>query len=462
MKKIKITLTEFDDPKTFSLNQLKDWFPSGKFDRRMPWDCVKKWISTNRKYLDFLGILYSWGNDKGLILEASNKIGLAPIKNPYGGKVYGSITVKPRIGWIKISEILDSIEWRLKPDFLETEEPIMSEGVLPRWLKAIDTLKAIERALQCCLRGIKAIHEVKDNPVGRVNWNNYSTRNVPYGKWNRFSCTIADYSLDIDIHRQFKGIVEQIEKDLSGHYVPINVKRKALPTLQRIKKILEKVNLELPDVDKLKNSNIPPFYRSVYEDAKTRAVEYVSQSRFSIYSAEFFGLPWAIEMDRLFESWVEFWSYKFSRQMGANFYSDIRGNSKIRFLSLGRWGGLKDLKPDIIIDKGEHTMVIDVKYKKHLLYLKLGNFTRDILEEHRKDIHQILAYAGSSSNTDKKAVLVYPKLLKESIVEKAEVINYKNSNINLTLLKIDTSFDSSEFLEKLRSTWKNDVAKPII
>ena len=338
----------------------------------------------------------------------------------------------------------------------------MSEGVLPRWLKAIDTLKAIERALQCCLRGIKAIHEVKDNPVGRVNWNNYSTRNVPYGKWNRFSCTIADYSLDIDIHRQFKGIVEQIEKDLSGHYVPINVKRKALPTLQRIKKILEKVNLELPDVDKLKNSNIPPFYRSVYEDAKTRAVEYVSQSRFSIYSAEFFGLPWAIEMDRLFESWVEFWSYKFSRQMGANFYSDIRGNSKIRFLSLGRWGGLKDLKPDIIIDKAEHTMVIDVKYKKHLLYLKLGNFTKDILEEHRKDIHQILAYAASSSNTDKKAVLVYPKLLKESIVEKAEVINYKNSNINLTLLKIDTSFDSSEFLEKLRSTWKNDVAKPII
>jgi hypothetical protein len=337
MNNLKITLTELDEPKTFSVNKLKDWFPPGKFDMRTPWDCAKKWINTNQKYLDFLGINYSWDNDNGLTLEASNKIGLAPIKNPYGGKVYGSITVKPRIGWIKISEILDAIEWKLKPYFLETEEPIMSDGVLPRWLKAIDTLRAIERALQLHLRGMKEIHEVKDKPVGRVNWNDYSLRNIPSGKWNRFNCTVTNYSLDLDIHRQFKGIVEQIEKDLIGHYVPPDIRRKASPTLQRILKVLENVKSELPNVDQLKKSNIPSFYLSVYEDTKARAIEYISQSRFSIYSAEFFGLPWAIEMDQLFEFWVEFWSYRFSKQIGANFYSDIRGNSKIKFLPLGRW-----------------------------------------------------------------------------------------------------------------------------
>jgi len=455
MKRIKITLTEFDEPKKFSFKQLKDWFPSGKFDRRTPWSYVKKWIKINQKYLDFLGISYFWDDEKGLILEALNKIGLAPIRNPYGGKVYGSITVKPRIGWIKISEILESIEWRLKPEFLEFEEPIMSDGIFPRWLKALDTLKAIERALQRYMSGIKETHEVKDRPVGKVNWNDYSTRNVPYGKWNRFSCTITDYSLDIDIHRQFKGVVEQIEKDLHGRYVPVNVKRIAFPTLRKINKILENVNLEPPDVEKMKNSNIPLLYRNIYEDAKKRAIEYISQSRFSIYPGEFFGLPWRIEMERLFEFWVEYWSYKFSKQIGANFYSDIRRNSKIRFLKLGEWRGLRELRPDIIIDKAEHTVIIDVKYKKHLLYLKLDNFTKDLLEEHRKDIHQILAYAGVSSNTDKKAVLVYPKLSKESIVEKARVINYKNGNINLLLFKIDTSFEPSEFLEILRSIWEN-------
>lgn len=459
---LKITLTEFDEPKTFPIAQLKDWFSSSKFDRRHPWDCVKKWINSNEKYLGFLGINHSWENEKGLTLKASTKIGLAPIKNPYGGKVYGAITVKPRIGWIKISEILDSIGWKVKPNFLEKEEPIMSDGVLPRWIKAIDTLKAIERALSCHLRGIKETHEIRGNPVGRVNWNNYSIRDVPSGKWNRFDCSVTDYSLDLDIHRQFKGIIEQIEKDLLGRYVPPNVKREASPVLQRATKILESVNSEVPNVDKLKRLSVPSFYRSIYEDTKTRAIEYVSQSKFSIYSAEFFGLPWAIDMAQLFEFWVEFWSYKFSKKIGANFYSNVRGNSQIGFLPLGRWGGLRALKPDIIIDKDDSTMVIDIKYKKHLLYLKLGNFTKDILEEHRHDIHQILAYAGSSSKTDKKAVLVYPKLLSDSTVEMAKVINYQNSNINLTMIKTDTSFDSTELINKLHDLWKNHAVEPII
>jgi len=461
MKRARITLTEFDEPKTLSVDEFKDWFPSGKFDKRAPWECVKKWININQKYLNFLGILYSWDNDKGLTLETSDKIGLAPIRNPYGGKVYGSIVVKPRIGWIKISEILDSIEWRIKPNFLETEEPIMSDGVLPSWLKAIDTLKAIERALQCFVRGMMEIYEIKDTPVGSVNWDDYSTRHIPYGKWNRFGCIINDFSLDIDIHRQFKGIIMQIEKDIDKKYVPINVKTKAFPLFKRIKTILEKVHLELPDVNKLKNSKVPPFYRAVYEDAIKRSIEYVSQSKFSIHSGDFFGLPWSLAMDRLFEYWVEFWSYKFAKQIGANFYSDIRNNSKIRFLPEGKWEGLREIKPDIIIDKDEHTIVIDTKYKKHLFYLRLGNFPKDILEEHRKDIHQILAYVGASSSIDKKAILIYPKLMNESIVEKAIVINYKNTNLNITLLKIDTSFDPVEFLEKLRSIWFTNAFNPI-
>jgi 5-methylcytosine-specific restriction endonuclease McrBC regulatory subunit McrC len=421
----------------------------------MPWDFINKWISTNEEYLNFLGIKYSRDFDKGLILEATNKIGLAPVRNPYGRGVYGSIIVKPRIGWIKISEILDSIEWRYKPVFLTAEEPIMSEGVLPRWFKAIETLKAIERVFRCHFRGMEEIHEIRDNPVGRVNWNKYAATDVPFGKWNRFDCTITNYSLDLDIHRQFKGIVEQIERDLLGRSVPPNIVKKASISIQRIKKVLLNIKSETPDISKLKNSKIPSFYRSIYEDAKTRAIEYVSQSRFSIYSAEYFGLPWSIEMNRLFEFWVEFWSYKFSKQIGANFYSDIKGSSKIRFLPLGGWRGLRDLKPDIIIDNNETTMIIDVKYKKHLLYLKHGNFMGDIQEEHRRDVHQILAYVGSSSDPQKKAVLLYPQLLNEPIVEKAEIVNYRNSKINLTLFKIDTSFHSNELLDRLRIIWQN-------
>lgn len=455
----KITLTEFGNPKVFTINEIKNWFPKGKFDKRNSWDFIRKWININKDYLDFLEIVYLWDNDKGLSLEPSNKIGLIPLRNPYGGHVYGSIVVKPKIGWIKISEILDSIEWKLKPIFLDKEEAIMSEGVLPRWLKAIDTLKAIEKALKMNFRGIKYIEEVKTQPTGKINWYRYSIENIPAGKWNRFNSKYISHSLDIDIHRQFKGVIEQIKKDLLKPFVPNIIRQKAFPTLKLIDSILEKVESELPNINKIKKLKIPSFYRFYYDEAKFKIMEYLSQSKFSIYSAEFSGLPWSIEMDRLFEYWIEYWSNKFSKLKGANFYSDIRGSSKIKFLSLNEWKGLKILKPDIVIEKGDLTLIIDAKYKKHLMYLHLNRIKEYMIDDHRKDIHQILAYISSSQKKTKRAILIYPKLLKHSIKEEAKLINYSNSNININLIKIDTSFDSEDLLNKLDSIWIDSINK---
>lgn len=453
MRGPKITLTEFENPRLFSLNEIKKWFPTNKFDQRYSWNFIKKWIKINKYYLEFLQISYSWDNDKGLILKPSNKIGLAPIRNPYGGQVYGSILVKPKIGWIKISDILDSIEWKLKPTFLDNEEPIMSEGTLPRWLKAIDTLKAIEKALKMNLRGIKYAEEVKTRPAGKINWYRYSIENIPKGEWNKFNSKFISHSLDIDINRQFKGVVDQIKKDLLKPYVPNKIRQKASTTLKLIDRILEKVEFEIPDIKKIKSLTIPSFYRYSYDDAKFKVIEYLSQSKFSIYSDEFSGLPWSIEMDRLFEYWIEYWSYKFSKLKGANFYSDFKGSSKIKLYPKYKWEGLKELKPDIVIEKEDLTVVIDAKYKKHLMYLFLRNFNEKIIEDHRRDIHQILAYISSSSKRTKRAVLIYPRILKDSIKEEAELINYSNSNVNINLIKIDTSFDSEELLNKLDLIW---------
>lgn len=451
MKEPKISLIEFGN-RQFSINEIKNW-STKEFDKRYPWSFIKKWININKEYLDFLQISYCWDNDKGLFLEPSNKIGLAPLRDPYNGQVYGSILVKPRIGWINISNILDSIEWKLKPIFLDDEEPIMSEGTLPRWLKALDTLKTIEKTLNMNFRGIKYIEEVKTQPTGNINWYHYSIKNIPKGKWNNFNSRFISHSLDIDIHRQFKGVVEQIKKDISKPYVPHKIRQNASKILKLIDHIFEKVKYEIPDIEKIRSIKIPAFYRFSYEEAKFKVIEYLSQSKFSIYSDEFSGLPWSIEMDRLFEYWIEYWSNKFSKLKGANFYSDFKGNSKIKMHPKYRWEGLKALKPDIVIEKEDLTLIIDVKYKKHLMYLHLQNFNEKILEEHRKDIHQILAYISSSSKKIKRAVLIYPKLLDDTIKEEAEIINYSNSNVNINLIKIDTSFDSEELLKKLDLIW---------
>lgn len=457
----KITLIELGKPRIIQISEIKKWFPKDIVRQRSwnPWDSIKKWIDINRTYLDFLQISHEWDNDKGLILIPSNKIGLSPIKNPYGGKVYGSILVKPKIGWIKISDILDSIEWKLKPIFLDDEEPIMSEGILPRWLKAIDTLKAIEKALKMNYRGFKYDKEIRTQPTGKIDWYRYSIENIPKGQWNKFNSEFTNHSLDIDIHRQFKGVVEQIKKDLQKPYVPNKIRYEASKTLKLIENILYKVEYEIPDIKRVRSLNMPSFYRYFYEEAKLKVIEYLSQSKFSIYSDEYSGLPWSIEMDRLFEYWIEYWSFKFSKLKGANFYSDFKGNSKIKIHSKYKWEGLKELKPDIIIEKEDLTLIIDVKYKKHLMYLFLRKFNEKIIEDHRRDIHQILAYTSSSSKRIKKAILIYPKLLNDDIIEEAQLINYNNTNININLIKIDTSFNPKELLNKLDLIWAESISQ---
>ncbi len=457
--KVKISLIEFGEEKAFSIEQIKSWFPPGKFDKRYPQEYLKKWIYINSKYLEFLGVSYRWNDEKKeLIFTPNNKVGLAPLRNPYGGKVYGSIVVKPRLGWIKIYDILEAISWRYIPLFLREEEPIISDGVLPRWFKAVDTLEAIYKALSLFMRGINSKQVVSTVPTGTVDWYTYSTKNVPYGKYNQFANQITDYSIDLEIHRQFKGIIEIIAKEISNTKVPVKIKYKARQLIASIGKKLENVTPTHPNVEKLKKMKIPNYYRTLYEKAIQKCIEYINQSKFSIDIGNFYGLPWSIEMGILFEYWVEHWAYIFAKKIGARFYSDIRKNSRIRFYNLGYWKSLSLLKPDIIIEKGDKTLIIEVKYKKHLMYLQYGKYSSGILEEHRHDLHQLLSYMSSSINEKRTGCLIYPKVKENVPNQFSTLINYANTRANVDVILCNVSFQPKEVLTTIKDIWNEKYA----
>jgi len=457
--KVKISLTELGNEKIFPLEQLKNWFPANKFDKRYPIDYVKKWLRVNKKYLEFLGISYEWDSDtKSMIFIPGNKIGLAPLRNPYGREVYGSIVVKPRLGWIKIHEILELIDWKYQPNFLKDEEPLVSDGVLPRWFKAINTLDAISEALNLFMKGLDDKKIVSQAPRGNIDWNSYSTQSVPYGKYDRFVSRITDYSIDLDVHRQFRGMVKIIENEVSNSKVPIKIKKRAKQLILSIKKKLENVNPAVPNIETLKKIKIPNFYRAKYEKAIRACIEYLSQSKFSIEMGNFYGLSWSLEMDRLFEYWIEYWTFTFAKRIGARFYSDIRKNSRMRFYNLGNWKSLKQLKPDIIIEKDMKTLVLEVKYKKHLLYLQYSKCSSEIIEEHRHDIHQLLSYMSSSTKERRIGCLVYPKIDGNIINQYASLINYTNVRANVDIVLCSVSFQVEDFMKTIENLWSGEYA----
>ncbi|MCX7611742.1 MAG: McrC family protein [Ignavibacterium sp.] len=452
--KLKIKLTEFGDKKSIYIDEIRKWFPTGKFDKRYPQEYLTKWIRKNEEYLNFLGINYKWDDlEEKLNLTTGDKAGLAPLKNPYGGNTYGYIVVKPRIGWLQIYDILTLIDWKYQPTFLEDEEEIISDGILPRWFKILDTLQAIDKALSNLMRGISRKEILSSFPVGTVNWTRYASNNFSRGKFDSFDCLISDYSIDHRIHRIFKGIVKIIKNDIERFSIPIKVIQQAQMLLTRIDRVLENVIAEEPSIEKLKRAEIPYFYRTLYGKAIDKCVEFLSQSKFSFETGNFYGLPWSIEMSRLFEYWVEHWAYLFAKRIGAKFYSDIKGNSKIRFYNLKGWKSLNQLKPDIVIEKDSKTLIIDVKYKRHLEYLEHGISNKEIIDDHRGDIHQILSYLSSSTSIKRIGCLIYPKMRENIGSQYAAIINYSNVNINVDLLLCEVSFNYNDVLDTLNEIW---------
>lgn len=80
---------------------------------------------------------------------------------------------------------------------------------------------------------------------------------------------------------------------------------------------------------------------------------------------------------------------------------------------------LKPIEPDAIYQKQDTLVFIDAKYKAHL-YNKFDQ-NEALKEDHRHDVHQIMAYTSFSKTDSKFGFLCYPS-------DKVEVkkIQFKN------------------------------------
>jgi len=72
---------------------------------------------------------------------------------------------------------------------------------------------------------------------------------------------------------------------------------------------------------------------------------------------------------------------------------------------------LSNLIPDIVVETSDAVYIFDAKYKK--LYEELDDqrwreLSHELQEEHRHDLHQILAYASLFNKSRIVSILVYP------------------------------------------------------
>jgi 5-methylcytosine-specific restriction endonuclease McrBC regulatory subunit McrC len=117
-------------------------------------------------------------------------------------------------------------------------------------------------------------------------------------------------------------------------------------------------------------------------------------------------------MEQFFEAWVETVLAHVARRTGA-----IRKTGRLRETVVPiRWepahaGTQTALIPDHWLEWPWGTMIVDAKYKRHweeLEWREPSDWSETLREDHRRDLLQVLAYAGVASGEQVIACLVYP------------------------------------------------------
>lgn len=145
--------------------------------------------------------------------------------------------------------------------------------------------------------------------------------------------------------------------------------------------------------------------------------------------------PWRIDMAEVFERYVQYVFEQASRQVDGVTVLD-----NCRFAGHGnvRWQ-LRYLEPDLLLSADGVCIPVDAKYKANLY---AGDVDSETLRKtHRADLHQVLAYASFSPQTNKTAIIAYPSWT----VTKPRRLRYDNpwgpvtNTVYLTGIPLDAS-----------------------
>lgn len=135
-----------------------------------------------------------------------------------------------------------------------------------------------------------------------------------------------------------------------------------------------------------------------------------------------------LDFSDVFEKFIQHIFKEAAKETGGRLYSNFKFHS--RTSKHYSWE-LKHIEPDAIFQKNDVLVFIDAKYKSNL-YNKFDQ-SEFLKEDHRQDLHQIMAYSSFIKTDFKYGFLCYPS---EQI--ELKTIQYKNviNEVTNTILNL--------------------------
>lgn len=415
----------------------KKWFKSA--DKRYIGQYLQKFIEYNSEQFKFLGVQpYIIGSDQSIALafRSTGLIGCIPLRSSDTGKQIGDFVVMPRFGggdrFAEYIEILNLLDTEINPEFIHSLPLASGKNFRPPlYLEAAKFIVVLEKLTLRSWRIFDNVEDLSNVPIGQINWTKYI--NQEYKVENRLSFPTRRNVLS-ELHIEYaeiRYVFDLCKAELLSANTPHRVKNSLLNKLNFLD-----ARLYLHKPKSTNNISIRSSDSPIVRSCKAQANKILN---FNLAEST----AWRVDFSDVFEKLTQHIFKEVASKIGGKVYSNFKFHSKT---SRQYAWELNHIEPDAIFQKEKSLIFIDAKYKSNL-YNKFAK-SDELKDDHRRDLHQIMAYSSFSNSDSKFSYLCYP-------AERIEVkyIQYKNKinevTNNIGILGIPLRKDAIKEVEKL-------------
>jgi hypothetical protein len=423
----------------------RKWFKSA--DRRVIGQYLQKFIQYNLKQFNFLAVQpIIHGSDQSISLsfKTSNYIGVIPLRASDTGKQIGDFVVMPRFTgkdrFEDYIEILNLLGTEISPEVVDSLPLVSGRNFRPPlYLEAIKFIKSLEILVMKHWKKFDNSEQISHQPMGQINWNKYI--GLEYKIENKLKFPVRKNILS-ELHSEYseiKYVFAVCKNELLSSNTPQRIKNTLRPTLEFLEEKLYIHKQKITNQIVIKAADNPTI-----KNCKEQANKILNHNLVD-------STAWRVDFADVFEKFVQYIFKETAKELGGKLYSNFKFHSTT---SCHYSWKLKYLEPDAMYQKDSLSIFIDAKYKANL-YNKY-TLSDKLNEDHRHDLHQIVAYSAFSSTVRKYGFLCYPSI-------KTEIKNVKytneinNSEIIIFILGVPLQIKSIQDVKNILANTFNNI-----
>lgn len=375
----------------------KKWFKSA--DKRIIGQYLQKFIDYNSDQFKFLGVnpfIIGTDQNTSIAFRSSSFIGSIPLRASDTGKQIGDFVVMPRfIGRDRFEdyiEILNLLGTEISPEAIDSLPLASGKNFRPPlYLEAVKFIASLEKLATRSWRKFDNIEKVSNQPTGQINWTKYINQEYKVEKRLKFPARSNVLSEFHSEYAEIRYVFDICKSELLSANTPQRIKN----TLRNRLSFLE----ERLYHHKPKTTNKISIRFSDSPNVKACKVQANKILNYKLVDST----AWRVDFSDVFEKFIQHIFKEVAKETGGRLYSNFKFHS--RTSKHFSWE-LKHVEPDAIYQKENYLVFIDAKYKSNL-YNKFDQ-SETLKEDHRHDLHQIMAYSSFSKTDFKFGFLCYP------------------------------------------------------